>query len=131
MTSLNLDGVGQWWVAALARFNMTIEYQNNVADILSWVGGCLEPEAVTELVNQVKHSNTTCTKVEHPQVLVSGGDITDAAGGQKLCNLRDTNLVITQQTDLVLKHISDWLKQCKDDQRSLNNYLKNYTADLE
>ena len=36
---------------------------------------------------------------------------------QKLCNLRDTNWVIAQQTNLVLKHMVDWLKQHKDDRR--------------
>ena len=50
---------------------------------------------------------------------------------QKLCNLRDTNWVIAQQTNLVLKHMVDWLKQHKDDRRLLNDYLKNYTTDSE
>ena len=49
---------------------MTVEYQkgidNNVADILSWVGGCLEPEAITEHLNWAKHNNATQSVAEDP-----------------------------------------------------------------
>ena len=55
MTTPNLDAIGHWWVAALAGYNMTIEYlkgaDNKVADILSQVPEWLDPEAITILLN--------------------------------------------------------------------------------
>ena len=39
MTTPNLDAIGHWWVTAMARYNMTIEYlkgaDNKVADLMS------------------------------------------------------------------------------------------------
>ena len=74
LTMLNLDAVGHQWVDVLAGFNMTIEYQkgidNKVADVLSRVGGQLDPEAITELLNWSKHTNATCVEAEDPHVLM-------------------------------------------------------------
>ena len=50
---------------------------------------------------------------------------------KKLHNLRDTNWVIAQQSDPVLKHVIEWLKQHKDDWKMLDDYLKNHTTDSE
>ena len=61
MTTPNLDAIGHQWVAALAGYNMTIEYlkgaDNKVADILSWVPQWLDPEAVTVLLNHARTSD--------------------------------------------------------------------------
>ena len=61
MTTPNLDAIGHWWVAALASYNMTIEYlkgaDNKIADILSWVPQRLDPEAVTVLLNHAQTSD--------------------------------------------------------------------------
>ena len=61
MTTPNLDAIGHWWVATLARYNMTIEYlkgaDKKVADILSRVPQRLDPEAVTVLLNHARTSN--------------------------------------------------------------------------
>ena len=41
MTTPNLDAIRHWWVAAMARYDMTIKYlkgtDNKVADMMSWV----------------------------------------------------------------------------------------------
>ena len=52
----NLDALGHCWVAALASYNMKLEYlkgsDNKVADALSWVSTQkLDEETVTELLN--------------------------------------------------------------------------------
>ena len=52
----NLDAVGHRWVAAMAGYNFEIEYvhgsDSKVADALSHVGGCLDEDAIKELLNQ-------------------------------------------------------------------------------
>ena len=52
----NLDTIGHRWVAAMAGYNFEIKYvrgsDNKVADVLSHVGGCLDEDAIKELLNQ-------------------------------------------------------------------------------
>ena len=61
MTTPNLDAIGHWWVAALAGYNMTIEYvkgaDNKIVDILRDVPQRLDPEAVTVLLNHTRASD--------------------------------------------------------------------------
>ena len=60
MTTPNLDAIGHWWVAAMAGYNMTIEYlkgtDNKVADLMSQVPERLDPETVTVLLNHTQNS---------------------------------------------------------------------------
>ena len=61
LTTPNLDALGHRWVAALAGYNMKLEYlkgsDNKVADILSWVSmQKLNEETVTELLNYARNS---------------------------------------------------------------------------
>ena len=58
MTSRNLDATGHRWVAALASFNMSLEYQkgsdNKVADCLSRVTERLDEKSVKALIERAK-----------------------------------------------------------------------------
>ena len=58
LTTPNLNALGHRWVAALAGYNMAIKYlkgsDNKVADVLSQIEARLDPDAVTELLNQAK-----------------------------------------------------------------------------
>ena len=58
MTSPNLDATGHRWVAALANFNMSLEYQkgsdNKVADCLSRVMERLDEKSVKALIERAK-----------------------------------------------------------------------------
>ena len=58
MTSPNLDATGHRWVAALASFNMSLEYQkgsdNKVADCLSRVTERLDEKSVKALIERAK-----------------------------------------------------------------------------
>ena len=60
MMSPNLDATGHQWVAALANFNMSLEYQkgvhNKVADCLSHVMERLDEKSVRELMQWAKAS---------------------------------------------------------------------------
>ena len=56
-SSANLDAAGQRWVAHLASYNFSLEYQkgknNTVADFLSWMNERLPEEEVQEYLNQI------------------------------------------------------------------------------
>ena len=56
-SSANLDAAGQRWVAHLASYNFSLEYQkgkdNTVADFLSWMNECLPEEEVQEYLNKI------------------------------------------------------------------------------
>ena len=58
-SSANLDAAGQRWVAHLASYNFSLEYQkgkdNMVADFLSRMNECLPEEEVQEYLNQILH----------------------------------------------------------------------------
>ena len=58
-SSANLDAAGQWWVAHLASYNFSLEYQkgkdNTVADFLSQMNEHLPEEEVQEYLNKVPY----------------------------------------------------------------------------
>ena len=58
-SSANLDAAGQRWVAHLASYNFSLEYQkgkdNTVANFLSQMNECLLDEEVQEYLNQIPH----------------------------------------------------------------------------
>ena len=58
-SSANLDAAGQRWVAHLASYNFSLEYQkgkdNTVADFLSQMNERLPDEEVQEYLNQIPH----------------------------------------------------------------------------
>ena len=57
-SSANLDAAGHRWVASLADYNFSLEYQkgkdNTVANFLSCMEDCLPEEEVEEVLNRVK-----------------------------------------------------------------------------
>ena len=58
-SSANLDAAGQWWVARLASYNFSLEYQkgkdNTVADFLSRMNERLPEKEVQEYLNQIPY----------------------------------------------------------------------------
>ena len=58
-SSANLDAAGQHWVAHLASYNFSLEYQkgkdNTMADFLSWMNECLPEEEVQEYLNKIPY----------------------------------------------------------------------------
>ena len=57
-SSAHLDAAGHRWVASLADYNFSLEYQkgkdNTVADFLSRMENCLPEEEVEEVLRRVK-----------------------------------------------------------------------------
>ena len=58
-SSANLDAAGQHWVAHLASYNFSLEYQkgkdNTVANFLSWINECLPEKDVQEYLNKIPY----------------------------------------------------------------------------
>ena len=58
-SSANLHAAGQRWVAHLASYNFSLEYQkgkdNTVADFLSWMNERLPEEEVQEYLNKIPY----------------------------------------------------------------------------
>ena len=58
-SSANLDATGQRWVACLASYNFSLEYQkgkdNTVANFLSQMNKCLPKEEVQEYLNKIPY----------------------------------------------------------------------------
>ena len=58
-SSANLDAAGQRWVARLASYNFSLEYQkgkdNTVANFLSWMDECLPEEEVQEYLDKIPY----------------------------------------------------------------------------
>ena len=58
-SSANLDAAGQRWVACLASYNFSLEYQkgkdNTVANFLSQMNECLPEEEVQEYLNKIPY----------------------------------------------------------------------------
>ena len=75
MSTPNLDAVGHHWVASLAGFNFTIEYQrgadNKVADALSRVGNRLEldTDSVCELLSHSKDPMVPRAETDDPRLM--------------------------------------------------------------
>ena len=153
MTTPNLDAVRYRWVVAMAGYNFEIEYvrgtNNKVADALSCMGGRLDEEAVKELLNQgaIKELLNHAVRYGVPRVEADDPRVVqehEKAEGEiiiqarmlaetkrKYQNLADSQWVVAQRGNRAIRLIMDWLKRKKDDNRTLDQYLKHHVPDAE
>ena len=122
LTTLNLDALGHWWVAALAGYNMTIRYlkgsDNKVADALSWIKTWLDLETMTELLNHTKvgapQAETEDIRIVKEEERVDQEVILWTAQlarqDEKFHNLCTEDWRQAQIMDLVIPHVLDWLR---------------------
>ena len=153
MTTPNLDAVRHRWVAAMAGYNFEIKYvrgsDNKVTDALSRVGKRLDEDAVKELLDQgiIKEllSHAMCYGV--PQAEADDPRVTkehERAEGEIIMqaqmlaetkknyqNLADSQWVVTQQGDRAIRLVMDWLRRRKDDNRTLDQFMKHQVPDAE
>ena len=84
MTTPNLDGTGHWWVSALAKYDFWLEYQkgwdNAVADALSQVMACLEPEAVWAILDGATVGTSQRAEREDPAIIESNQQLEQEVG---------------------------------------------------
>ena len=112
MTTPNLDTLGHRWVAALAGFNMKLDYlkgsDNKVADALSRVRQRLDKDTVTKLLKCTQEGSAHRAEADSIHVIQDGERIDQE--------------VIVRKTDIVRQHKkfrnlanSDWVKAQQQD----------------
>ena len=137
----------------MAGYNFKIEYirgsNNKVADALSRVGEHLDENAVKELLDQgvIKEllSHAACYGV--PQAEANDPRVTEehervqgeiimqarmlAETKKNYQNLADSQWVVTQHGDRAIRLVMDWLRRRKDDNRTLDQFMKHEVPDAE
>ena len=117
-SSANLDAAGQCWVAHLASYNFSLEYQkgkdNTVADFLSWMNECLPEEEVQEYLNKIPYPgvkavlNNTITPIEeHAEQGVLLSPDCQGVCQEEVVGARPARLATT--------NVTDWRQEQKED----------------
>ena len=128
-TSTNLDAAGQRWVARLASYNFSLEYQkgkdNTVANFLSRMDECLPEEEVQEYLNQIPYPgvkavlDNAITPLEEwaeqgvqpiPGYQVTSQEETIVASPARLATTNVTNWKQEQKEDPVLYQVAKHLR---------------------
>ena len=122
---------------------------NKVAHALSCMGGQLDEEAIKELLDQgaIKEllNHAMCygiprAEANDPRVVQdherAKGEIIIQARmlaetKRNYQNLADSQWIVAQCGDQAIQLIMDWLKRKKDDNRTLDQYLKHHVPDTE
>ena len=120
MTTPNLDATGHQWVSALAKYDFQLEHQkgqdNAVADTLSWVTTCLEPEAVQAILDGATVCTSQRAEGENPTIIKSDQQLEKevrVAAGQVLVEMHVTYWAVAQKEDPELDAVLQWLESKK------------------
>ena len=137
MTTPNLDAIGHRWVAAMAGYNMTIEYlkgtNNKVADLMSWVPEWLDPGTVTVLLNHAQNSNVPRVEADDPRVMEEHQKIDEdvilwahqlVKQDKHFQNLMNQNWVHSQTEDPVICHVIDWIRCPRVNTNTLDEFMR-------
>ena len=149
----NLDAVRHRWVAAMVGYNFEIEYvrgsDNKVANALSQVGKRLDEDAVKELLDQgiikellnnamhygIPHAEADDIRVTEEHKRVEGDIIMQARMLAEMKknyqNLADSQWVVTQRADRAIQLVMDWLRRRKDDNHTLDQFMKHEVHDAK
>ena len=117
-SSANLDAGGQRWVARLASYNFSLEYQkgkdNTVADFLGWMNECLPEEEVQEYLNKIPYpgvkavlDNTIMPIKEHAEQ-----GVRPTPDCQEVCQ---EEMVGARLARLATINVTDWKQEQKED----------------
>ena len=138
----NLDAIGHWWVAALAGFNINIEYlrgtDNKVADTLSRVSVWLDKDTVNEILEHAKNSIAPRAETDNPRLvqqveimeedfIIQVQAITDEDPMMK--RLQQADWPMLKHYDPTTWHILDWVQLSSVGQVSLGDYLERKVPD--
>ena len=145
LTTPNLDVLGHCWVAALAGYNMKLEYlkgsDNKVADALSRVSiQKLDEETVTWLLNHAWNGSTPQAETANVHVIEEGERVdqelivryTQIMNQHKnFRNLANQDWVRAQSHDPVIPQVIKWINLPKEDHRKLEEYLAGVASNYE
>ena len=120
MSTPNLDATGHHWVSALAKYNFWLEYQkgwdNAVADALSQVTTCLEPEAGQAILDGAAMGASQRAERENPAIIKNNQWLeqeVQVATGQILVEMHVTDWAAAQKEDPELDSVLQWLGSVK------------------
>ena len=121
----NLDVLGHRWVAALAGYNMKLEYlkgsDNKVTDALSWVSTQkLDEETVAKLLNCTRNGSTPQAEMANIHVIEEGEHVDQEVivwytqiikQHKHFRNLANLDWVKAQSKDPVIPQIVKWINR--------------------
>ena len=117
-SSANLDAAGQQWVARLASYNFSLEYEkgkdNTVADFLSRMDECLPGEEVQEYLNQILYPgvkavlDNAITPIE--ECAEQGVRPTPDCQGDS-----QEETIVARPARLATTNVTDWKQEQKED----------------
>ena len=117
-SSANLDAAGQHWVARLASYNFSLEYQkgkdNTVADFLSQMNEHLPEEEVQEYLNKIPYPgvkavlDNAITPIKERAEL----GVQPSSDCQDVCQ---EGTVEARPARLASTNVTDWKREQKDD----------------
>ena len=145
LTTPNLDALGHRWVAALAGYNMKLEYlkgsDNKVADTLSQLPlEKLNEEAVAELLDYAHVSHKPRAETANINVIEESERVDQEVivrytqivkQHRNFRNLANANWVEAQRRDLVIPAVINWIKRPRGDKRTLAEYLTGVASKYE
>ena len=117
-SSTNLDAAGQRWVACLASYNFSLEYQkgkdNIVGNFLSWMNEHLPEEEVQEYLNKIPYpgvkavlDNAIMPLKEHAEQGVRPTPVCQGDCQKETVEAKPTRLATT--------NVTDWKQEQKED----------------
>ena len=114
MTTPNLDATRHLWVAAMAGYDMAIEYlkgtDNKVTNMMSRVPEQLDPETVTVLLNHARNSDVPQAEMDDPRLMEEHQRAHQLVKQDKrFRNLMNRNWVLSQMNDPVLHYVLEWI----------------------
>ena len=125
MTTPNLDATQHCWVKSLVGFTFSTKYQKGwvsaAADTLRQVTSKLDVETVKSILNGVTMGTTGRVHAHDPVVAEADEEIhkqvqktvVQATATHIHVNLHGTDWVATQQEDLILKTVIEWISNWK------------------
>ena len=145
MSSPNLDTMGHRWVAALANFNRSLEYQkgtnNKVADCLSRVTERLNERSVKALIERANAGGEGIrTEADDPRLAQEDERLdeevvlhTKALIARKVVfkNVADGHWVRAQKNDPALRHVRGWMTRPRENRQTLSEYLMGRVSDAD
>ena len=145
LTTPNLDALGHHSVAALASYNMKLEYlkgsDNKVADALSQVSmQKLDEETITELLNYARNGSVPQVETANIHAIEEGERVDQKVilwytqivkQHKNFWNLANLDWVKAQSEDPIIPQVIKWINRLRGDRRKLEKYLARVAANYE
>ena len=117
-SSANLDAAGQHWVARLASYNFSLEYQkgkdNTVANFLSWMNKCLPEEEVQEYLNKIPYPGVKAV-LDNAIMPIKEYAEQGVWLSSDCQNVHQEEMVGARPARLATTNVTDWKQEQKED----------------